>query len=445
MTPRLEAIRECFEGVVPATMATADLDGTPNIAYLSQVHFVDTHHVALSYQFFNKTRQNILINPIATLLVTNPTTASQYRLSLKYLRTETSGALFESMKAKLAGIAAHTGMTGIFRLLGSDVFEVNGIEEVPGVSCPAAAPEHNLLAALRLVSQRISACSELDRLLSEALACLDQHLDIKHAMLLMVDQANQKLYTVASHGYEESGVGSEIPLGAGVIGIAAREMTPIRIGHMNAEYAYSRAVKANTLQSGWEGTFETEIPMPGLKESRSQLAVPITSCHKLLGVLYVESPQDLRFSYDDEDVLVILGAELGMAIHLLQSGAGEVEEAAPEIHLHQPRNGPPLVVRYFTENDSIFLDDDYLIKGVAGSIFWTLLQDYVNKNRVVFTNRELRLDARICLPDVSDNLEARLVLLSRRLKERDACARIEKAGRGRFQLTVGRPVQLVQV
>lgn len=444
MTPRLDAIRECFEGVVPAIMGTADLEGTPNVAYLSQVHFVDARHVALSYQFFNKTRQNILINPRATLLVTHPTTAAQYRLSLNYLRTETSGPLFESMKAKLAGIAAHTGMAGVFRLLGSDIYEVLDIASVPGTALSALPPERNLLSALRLSSHRLSACQDLDRLLAETLACLDDYFDIKHAMLMMVDENAQKLYTVASHGYEQSGVGSEIPLGVGVIGISAREMTPIRIGHKNAEYAYSRAVKESTRLSGWHGEFETEIPMPGLQESRSQLAVPITSCHRLLGVLYVESPRDLRFTYDDEDALVALGAKIGMSIHLLQTGASESDEETSEPRPPRKKGGPPLTIRHFAENDSIFLGDDYLIKGVAGAIFWTLLQDYVDKNRVLFTNRELRLDTRICLPDICDNLEARLVLLSRRLQERDAGIHIEKAGRGRFQLSVTRPVRLIR-
>lgn len=443
MTPRLDAIRECFEGVVPAIMGTADPDGTPNVAYLSQVHFIDAKHVALSYQFFNKTRQNILANPRATLLVTHPTTAAQYRLSLLYLRTETSGPLFESMKAKLAGIAAHTGMAGVFRLLGSDVYEVLDIASVPGAALPAPPPERNLLSALRLSSHRLSACPDLDHLLAETLACLNEYFDIRHAMLMMADHNAQKLYTVASSGYEQSGVGSEIPLGMGVIGIAAREMTPIRIGHMNAEYAYSRAVKESTRLSGWHGEFETEIPMPGLKESRSQLAVPITSCHKLLGVLYVESPRDLRFTYDDEDALVELAAKLGMCIHLLQAGIGEAEDSHAVPGPSKKKSGPQLVIRHFAENDSIFIGEEYLIKGVAGAIFWTLLQDYAEKNRVLFTNRELRLDARICLPDVSDNLEARLVLLSRRLQERDAGIRIQKAGRGRFQLAVTCPVRLI--
>ena len=34
--------------------------GTPNVTYLSIVHRLDEWHVGLSYQFFNKTRKNVL-------------------------------------------------------------------------------------------------------------------------------------------------------------------------------------------------------------------------------------------------------------------------------------------------------------------------------------------------------------------------------------------------
>ena len=104
-----------------------------------------------------------------------------------------------------------------------------------------------------------------------------------------------------------------------------------------------------------------------------------------------------------------------------------------------------MVVRHYAENDSIFLDEDYLIKGVAGSILRALLRDHVDRGRVSFSNKELRLDRRIRLPDLSDNLEARLILLARRLEERDACVRIAKTGRGRFELRVTRPLELVEI
>ena len=99
-------------------------------------------------------------------------------------------------------------------------------------------------------------------------------------------------------------------------------------------------------------------------------------------------------------------------------------------------------MRYFEADASIFLDDDYLIKGVAGSVLWKLLRDHAYEGRTEFSNRELRLSPEIRLPDISDNLEARLVLLGRRLIDRKTCMRIEKTGRGRFRLCVQRPLQL---
>jgi len=106
MNLSLEAIRDCLEGTVPSAVATCSADGVPNVTYVSQDHFVDSSHVALSFQFFNKTRQNVLGNPRAATVVVHPGTAQQYRLELEYERTEQSGPLFENMKAKLAGIAS---------------------------------------------------------------------------------------------------------------------------------------------------------------------------------------------------------------------------------------------------------------------------------------------------------------------------------------------------
>jgi hypothetical protein len=103
----------------------------------------------------------------------------------------------------------------------------------------------------------------------------------------------------------------------------------------------------------------------------------------------------------------------------------------------------PLTVRRFASNNSIFIGEDYLIKGVAGAILWKLLRENA-QGRCDFSNRELRLDASIGLPDVGDNLEARLVLLRKRLEEYGPHLRIEKTGRGRFRLVVARPLALVE-
>ena len=453
--PTLSGIRECLEGATPGMLATCAPDGTPNVSYLSQIQYVDDEHVALSFQFFNKTRQNVLANPQARLQVLHPSTAAMYRLRVRYLRTETDGPLFEAMKAKLAGIASHTGMSGVFRLLGSDVYRVEAIERVHAGDPHAEPARRNLLPVLRASAQRLAHHADLDALLGELLDCLFDGFAIRHAMVLMLDRAGERLYTVASRGYDASGVGSEVPLGAGVIGVAARERTPIRITHLTSEYAYGRAIRDRAIAGGMGAMLETEIPLPGLAHPGSQLAVPVLGPGEgLIGVIFVESPDDLRFHYDDEDALVVLAAQFGASLQALQcaADAGDVADTGASAAAHpQPDRGAlpigaePVRVRHYRADHSVFLGEQYLIKGVAGAIFWTLLCDYANDARTAFTNRELRLDPRIRLPDVSDNLEARLVLLQRRLAERGACVRLERSGRGRLQLSVARPLELVEV
>jgi adenylate cyclase len=440
----LDAIRRCLEGVVPSVIATCAVDGTPNVAVLSQVHYVDAGHVALSWQFFNKTRENILENPRATVLVIDPATAAQYRLHLEYLRTETEGPLFESMKAKLAGIASHTGMSRVFRLLGSDVYRVLRLERVPGEVAPEPPAVRQRLPAVRRVTASLGAGADLSALLDGVLDGLRLHLGIDHAMLMMHDARRACLYTVASIGYETSGVGSEVQMGEGIIGVVARERTPIRIGYAAHEYLYSRATRRGFANGDNAGALETEIPFPGLPDSRSQAAVPVMAGDNLLGVLFVESGEELRFTYEDEDALAVVANALALAIERL-SLSGDSPARAPARRIDAVRTGgAELVVRHYASDHGVFVDDEYLIKGVAGAILWTLLRERARSGRDTFTNRELRRHPDLPLPDITDNLEARLILLRRRLEERGGAISIEKAGRGRFRLVVNRPVRLVE-
>ncbi|HYM01764.1 MAG TPA: GAF domain-containing protein, partial [Stellaceae bacterium] len=193
------------------------------------------------------------------------------------------------------------------------------------------------------------------------------------------------------------------------------------------------------------GALETAIPLPGLSRPHSQLAVPIMIGERLLGVLFVESAEDLRFGYDDEDALGIIAAQLGLAIRMLQLGAAAAEEGPSSAAPEAPAPGPICAIRHYAADGSVFIDQDYLIKGVAGAIFWKLAREHVESGRTEFTNRELRLDPSIRLPEISENLEARLVLLERRLSERCPFIRIEKTGRGRFRLDVKRPLKLLEM
>jgi adenylate cyclase len=432
MKPALDALRPCLDGAIPAVIATCALDGTPNVAYASQVHYVDAQHVALSYQFFSKTRENVLAHPYAQAQVIEPGSFRHFRLRLQYLRTETVGPLFEYMKAQLAGIAGQTGMDKVFMLRGADIYRVLDIEAVdPHLPSPPPPPDAlmNLRRALDLLGDE----ADLSVLADRALAALTHGFGIHHALLLMLDETGEALYTLASLGYSDSGIGAEVTVGEGIIGVAAREKIPVRINYRTGDYNYQAAMRAAS-------PGEARIPLPVLAEPHSQIAVPLIQNGLLVGVLYAESEHDACFSHADEDALVVYARHLATLVTQTLCEADDAEPARPET---TPRpTGIPLVVRHFALDHSVFIDNDYLIKGVAGSILWTLLNEHEANGRRDFCNRELRRDPRLLLPDFGDNLETRLILLQRRLAERCPAIALEKTGRGRFRLNVGRPLQL---
>jgi hypothetical protein len=264
-------------------------------------------------------------------------------------------------------------------------------------------------------------------------------------MYLMLDETGSSLYTIASHGYDQAGIGSEVRIGEGIIGAVASELRPIRVGNLRHMIGYGRAIQESIDPGG-----TTEISLPGLTTPGSQLGAPCMVANRLLGVLVVESAQVGAFSTVDEYLLTVVAHIIASAIEIDRTagGSGPAPVAAPPTPVTRGVDHPgiaPLVhVRYFPVDGSTFMDSEYLIKGVAGRILWRLLKDHQEDGRTEFTNREVRLDRTLELPAYRDNLESRLVLLQRRLDEREAPVRIQKTGRGRFRLELASALELIE-
>lgn len=442
--PTLREVRRLLEGVIPPAMCTVDAAGVPHVSYLSHAEYVDDEHVALTYQFFNRTRSNLMATGRAALMIEDPVTGVGVVLHLRHQRTETEGPIFERLRAKLAGIAAHTGMEKVFHLRGADICRVESLRKLePLRPMPAVAPRCDLAAGVRRLGEQMAEATDLGGLLQALCDGLPRELRITHAIVWMLDESGQNLYTLASVGYDQAGSGAELPLAdTGLVGIALRENVPIRIGHMSNMVSYGRSWRAKVEQLGLQATLAEAIPLPGLAQPRSQLAVPLRARGRSVGVLLVESAHDQFFGYDDEDALSAVGAQLAQGLAALH--AAELAEAPSRttpVAAQAPAEQAPVRIRHFAFDHSVFVNDQYLIKGVAGAIVAKLVRDQIASGRDAFSTRELRLAAdELRLPDVQDNLGVRLLMLERRLAERDFGLRIERCGRGQYRLIASGPL-----
>jgi len=295
------------------------------------------------------------------------------------------------------------------------------------------------------LSARLSRCPDLDTLVGAALDGLAELFGHEHSLLLLLDEDGRRLYTIASHGYAVAGIGSELRVGEGVIGMAAARVEPMRVGNLGSMLAYTRTQRRAHEQHGGEAP-GTEIPLPGLAKAESQVAVPAMVLGQLVGVVAIESERRLAFDDDDEATLAVVASLVASAVeidrNLEDAGPERVTTPAAVAAASPAPSGPSTKVRFFPVDGSTFLDGDYLIKGVAGRILWKVLGQYEAEQRDEFTNKEMRLDPSLELPDFRDNFESRLVLLKRRLDERGAAIRIEKTGRGRFRVIVDGRLEL---
>ncbi|HME95166.1 MAG TPA: pyridoxamine 5'-phosphate oxidase family protein [Methylomirabilota bacterium] len=131
-------IKAAMQGVIPSHVVTCSHDGTPNASAISQVYYVDADHVALSHQFFNKTKRNLEENPRAMAWVISPETFEAWDLELEFVRSETSGPIFDIMEMQIEAIASMVGMKGIFKLRAADVFRVTAVSKAVGERIPLA-------------------------------------------------------------------------------------------------------------------------------------------------------------------------------------------------------------------------------------------------------------------------------------------------------------------
>ena len=467
MSVTLESLATCLQGILPAQLFTCSREGIPNAAYLSHVDYVDPSHVALSFQFFNKSRRNIAENPNALVIVLDPDSGQGWQLRLIYVRSETEGPLFDRMALRIEAIASYCGLKGIFKLRAADVYRVLSIAAVPEeVGMPArpggrqglvGAPDPVFtMKALQDLAGRIHCADTLEALVDSILAGLEASFGFKYSMILVPTDEENTLVTIATRGYEPNGAGAEMRFGEGIGGMVAEARKPIRISGLMRGMLYAYAMHQEAREPN-AARVRRRIPVPGLENPESLLGVPLLVRGELVGVLCLESEVPYRFHEEDKASIELLGSYLAIAIQnmQLQEQAGNAADEAASTDQAR-RDGPlapspaaaavaePREIAYYGEDECILVDGDYLIRSLPAKILWKLLTISATTGRHEFTNRELRLDKSLNLPEFKDNLESRLLLLRRRLEQKCPDIRLVSRARGRFALELGCAVTLHQ-
>lgn len=270
---------------------------------------------------------------------------------------------------------------------------------------------------------------DVAKIVDVVLQGLVERFGYKNLLILHHDRSRGVLVTLGSRGYEDAGIGSEIPVGEGVIGAVVADGHLINVSDVSRATQFAR--RGPSLSG--HGKLPRMADLPSLPNAMSQIAVPLIAHGNIHGVLFAESRRRLAFTADDEAALTIIARQVAASLALAESlvhvaRGSEVASPAKESAERAFR------VSYHPLDDSVFIDNDYLIKGVAGRLLMFMLEAYQREGRQEFTNREIRLSSAMRLPDVKDNLDTRLILLRRRLEGKNMPIRILRVGRGRIRL-----------
>ncbi len=148
-----------------------------------------------------------------------------------------------------------------------------------------------LLDALIEIGQELASTTDLEELLDSVLRVARDVFRFENAIIRLLDEDGIHLVTAAAFGYTEEAM-APIQIGQGVMGRTAEVQKPILIEDVRQLPDY----------------------VPGIPDARCELAVPLISKNKLVGVLNVESPRLGAFSAGDIEPLLILGRQAAIAI-----------------------------------------------------------------------------------------------------------------------------------
>jgi len=162
------------------------------------------------------------------------------------------------------------------------------------------------LRRIHALGQGLAAGRSIDELISSALAFLADHFGLEYGAVLLCEGNELVIRGVRSpDGTGSLEIGERIPFGRGIVGRAATTGRSALVMDVAADPAY----------------------VEGSPETRSELALPMISAGKVLGVVNIESPQPGFFDEEDQQLLEAVANELAIAVSNLRSQDALREQA----------------------------------------------------------------------------------------------------------------------
>jgi phosphoserine phosphatase RsbU/P len=150
-----------------------------------------------------------------------------------------------------------------------------------------------LLSTLIEINREITSILDLDELLKKIAELTNRIVPYEIFAIFLLDDDAQELYLRFAIGHQPEVVKNlRIKLGDGVTGTAAMERTTVVVDDV---LKYPRYIDA-------------------VKNARSELAVPLVSQNRVVGVLDIESPEPGYFREDQVKLLNLLASQIAIAI-----------------------------------------------------------------------------------------------------------------------------------
>ncbi len=171
---------------------------------------------------------------------------------------------------------------------------------------------------LQRVAAEINATLELDEIYEIALRTLADLFEFHHAVILLVEPGGETLRVVASRGYENQAIGGRVRIGVGAIGIVAQKRRMLQLSNLGQQRTYAAAQRRQMMKAGRGGEIGDTVPVPGLPNAESQIAIPLLIREELVGVFSIESPRPAAFDEHDRGLVTIVANQIASAIRNAQ-------------------------------------------------------------------------------------------------------------------------------